>query len=171
MNALAVPSTDLNATPTLSTPAKAVSWVAQLVAAAILGQTLFFKFTGAPETVALFEVVGLGDTGRIGTAVTELVAVVLLLVPRTAWAGGLLAMGVLSGAILSHLTRLGISIDPVALGDPRLEPLAGPGLFVLGVVAFALGGVVVFLRRGQVSVVGARLARVGPAWGQGRARA
>ncbi len=165
MTALAAQPTEPVAVPTLSTPAKAVSWVAQLVAAAILGQTLFFKFTGAPETVALFEVVGLGDAGRIGTAVAELVAVVLLLIPRTAWAGGLMTMGVLSGAITSHLTRLGISIDPVALGDPRLEPLAGPSLFVLGVVAFVAGGIVLLLRRGQVPVIGAKLAAIGPAWG------
>ncbi len=161
MTALASQPIEPVSIPTLSTPAKGASWVAQLAVAAILGQTLFFKFTGAPETVALFEVVGLGDAGRIGTAVAELVAVVLLLIPRTAWAGGLVAMGVLSGAITSHLTRLGISIDPVVLGDPRLEPLAGPSLFAMGVVAFVAGALVVVLRRSQVPVVGARLASIG----------
>ena len=135
----------------------ALTWFAQLVAAGILAQTLYFKFTAAPETVALFEVVGLGTPGRVGTGVVELVAVVLLLIPRTAALGGLLAMGVLSGAIMSHLTKLGISIDPVALGDARLEPLAGPALFGMGVIAFAAAAVVVAIRRREIPILGLKL--------------
>ena len=147
------------AAATLGTPAKIVSWVAQVAAAAILGQTLFFKFTGAPETVALFEVVGLGDAGRIGSGVGELIAVFLLLIPRTAWAGALVSLGVISGAIASHFTRLGISIDPVALGDPRLEPLAGPSLFGMAIVVFVASATVLIIRRGQIPAIGPKLTR------------
>jgi len=145
--------------PTRRGPAATVAvWALQIIAAAILGQTLFFKFAGAPETVALFNVVGLGDAGRFGTAAVELVAVVLLLIPRAAWAGALLALGVISGAIMSHLTRLGVSIDAAALGEPALEPLNGSSLFVMAVVVFAAAAGVLVLRRGQVPVIGPKLA-------------
>ena len=85
-----------------------VSWIARIVAALILGQTLFFKFTGAPESVALFAKLGAEPWGRIGSGVIELIAVVLLLVPRTALAGAVLGLAVMAGAIGSHLTVLGI---------------------------------------------------------------
>ena len=48
--------------------------------------------------------------GRIGSGVAELIAALLLLVPRTAWMGAALALGIMSGAILSHLTVLGIEV-------------------------------------------------------------
>lgn len=118
------------------------SWVLQLLVAAILGQTLFFKFVGAPETKALFDVLGAEPWGRYATATAELIAVVMLLVPRTAMFGGALAAMILLGAIFSHLTRLGISIDPEALGRPELAPLAGPSLFVMAVVALVGAGAV-----------------------------
>lgn len=144
-------------------PLGIVSWVGQLVVVAILGQTLFYKFSGASETVALFEVLGMGAAGRYGTALMELVAVVLLLVPRTAWAGGLVALGVISGAIMSHLTTLGVSIDAEKLGNPDLAPLEGPGLFVMALIVFAASAAVVVIRRRQIPVVGAALAGGGSA--------
>ena len=87
-----------------------ISWIAQLVAAAILGQTLYFKFSGAPEAVALFTRLGVEPWGRIATGVLEAITVILLLSPRLAVMGGLLATGAMSGAILLHLTVLGISV-------------------------------------------------------------
>lgn len=153
---------------TLSTPARVASWVAQIAAAAILGQTLFFKFTGAPETVALFDVIGLGDAGRLGTAAAELLAVVLLLIPRTAWAGAIVALGVITGAIGSHLTKLGVSIDAAALGEPALEPLNGPSLFAMAVIVFVAAAAVMVIRRGQIPVVGPKLAALGPGGSDGR---
>ncbi|MEM1184027.1 MAG: DoxX family protein [Planctomycetota bacterium] len=155
---ISVSESNTQSRPTgLSLPAKVGTWLAQIGAAAILGQTLFFKFTGAPETVALFNTVGLGDAGRFGTAALELVAVVLLLIPRTAWAGALVALGVISGAIMSHFTKLGISIDAAALNEPALEPLNGPSLFVMAVVVFVASAVVLVIRRGQLPVIGAKL--------------
>src|SRR6266550_1252473 len=88
-----------------------VSWICRIVAAVILAQTLFFKFTGAKESIYIFTKVGLEPWGRYGSGVAELVAAILLLTPRFAWAGALLALAVISGAILSHLTILGIVVQ------------------------------------------------------------
>jgi hypothetical protein len=129
---------------------RVASWIAQLAVAAILAQTLFFKFTAAPESVWIFSTLGLEPAGRIGSAVAELVAVVLLLMPATAALGALLALAVISGAIVSHLTKLGIEVQ----GDGGL-------LFGLALAVFAGSLVVLWLRRAQLPVVGARLAAVG----------
>lgn len=141
----------------LSKPAAIASWLFQVLAAFILGQTLFFKLTGAPETVALFEVVGGEPVTRYLTALLELAAVVLILVPRTAAIGGVAVMAVMSGALMAHLTKLGVSIDPEALGAPALGPLAGPTLFAMAVTAFVSGAAVALLRRRQLPVVGGRI--------------
>ncbi|MCI0658376.1 MAG: DoxX family protein, partial [Acidobacteria bacterium] len=95
----------------LSGKAKLLSWVCQVVAAAILGQTLYFKFTAAPESVYIFSKLGLEPWGRLGSGVAEIIAVVLLLTPRFAWAGSLLAIGVISGSLMAHLTKLGIEVQ------------------------------------------------------------
>src|SRR5258706_15856023 len=92
-------------------PALVVSWVCQIIAAVILGQTLYFKFTGAPESVYIFSALGAEPWGRIGTGVLELVAVALLLYPRTPVLGAALAAGLMVGAIGAHLTRLGVEVQ------------------------------------------------------------
>jgi hypothetical protein len=122
---------------------KVVSWILQGTAAVILFQTLFFKFTAAPESVYIFRTVGAEPWGRIGSGVLELVAVVLLLTPRTVALGALLALGLISGAIMSHLTILGIDI----LGDGGL-------LFGLAIVVFASSAGILFIRRAEIPVVG-----------------
>jgi uncharacterized membrane protein YphA (DoxX/SURF4 family) len=94
----------------LSKPERIVSWICRLVAAVILLQTLFFKFTGAPESVYIFTKVGMEPWGRYASGVAELIAAILLLIPCRAWAGALLAIGVMLGAMGSHLTVLGISV-------------------------------------------------------------
>ncbi len=143
----------------LSAPARTLSWILQIVAAAILAQTLFFKLTGAPETIALFDTLGLEPVGRYATALAELAAVVLLLIPRTITTGAILALGVIAGAIVSHLTKLGISIDPAALARPDLQPLAGPSLFVMAIVVFAASLAILVIRRASIPVVGPKLFR------------
>jgi putative oxidoreductase len=90
---------------------RVVSWVCRLTAAVILLQTLYFKFTGAPESVYIFTKVGMEPWGRYGSGVAELIASMLLLSPCYAWAGALLALGVMGGAIVSHLTVLGIVVQ------------------------------------------------------------
>jgi len=84
------------------------SLILRLTAAIILLQTLYFKFTGHPESVELFTKLGLEPWGRIGTGVIELIASILLLTPATVFIGAFLGIGLMSGAILSHLTNIGI---------------------------------------------------------------
>jgi putative oxidoreductase len=134
----------------LSRTQKVVSWVLQLTVAVILFQTLFFKFTGAEESKYIFSTL-LGDSeavGRIGSGVIELIAGVLLLYPRTAWLGALLALGTISGAIFSHLTKLGVTLP--AVGD-RGE------LFALALAVFAGSAAVLFIRRRELPFAGALL--------------
>ena len=131
----------------LSKTQNRISWAAQVIVAVILLQTLYFKFTGAPESVHIFETLGLEPIGRIGSGVAELIASVLLLIPSTAALGGLVAAGVMIGAIGSHLfTPLGIDV----LGDGGL-------LFGMAVTVFVLSLLVAYLRRRDLPVIGQRL--------------
>ena len=132
-------------------PSKALhilDWVIRIVVAIILLQTLFFKFTGAKESVYIFTTLGAEPWGRIGSGVVELIASVLLLVPRTAVFGAILSLGTICGAIFSHLTRLGIKIPAV---DDHGE------LFALAIVVFVGSLVVLYLRRNEIPIVGALL--------------
>lgn len=88
-----------------------LSWVVRIVPAAILLQTLFFKFTAAPESVYIFETLGMEPWGRLGSGVAELAAALLLLAPSKKIYGALLALAVMAGAIGSHLTKLGIEVQ------------------------------------------------------------
>ena len=119
------------------------SWVLQLVVAGILLQTLFFKFTGAAESVYIFSTLGAEPWGRIGSGGVELIAAILLLVPATTTIGAALALAVITGAILSHLTVLGIEVQ----GDGGL-------LFGLAITVFVASGAILLLRRGEIPVVG-----------------
>ncbi len=89
---------------------KILIWVCRLVAAIIMLQTLFFKFTAAPESVYIFDKVHLGAAGRIGSGIAELIASLLILFPKTSVYGAVLAVGVMAGAIASHLFILGIEV-------------------------------------------------------------
>lgn len=134
-----------------SKAAKVTSWVLQIVAAVILLQTLFFKFTGAPEPIQIFTALGVEPYGRIGTGVIELIAGIMLVVPRTAALGAVVSAGVMGGAIFSHLTVLGITLDGAGLDD-------GGTLFTLAVVVLVASLIVMFLRRAELAAV---LHRVG----------
>ena len=85
-------------------------WIVKLTAVIILVQTLFFKFTGAEESVYIFQTLGIEPLGRIGSGVVELVASILILIPRTTLLGALLAFGTMLGAIFSHIFVLGIVV-------------------------------------------------------------
>jgi len=138
---------------------KALSWGCRLIAAVILLQTLFFKFTAAPESVYIFTKLGvflnhyihslsvdrIQVYTRIGSGIMELIAAVLLLFPRTVWAGAVLAMAATGGAIFSHLTFLGL----VVMEDGGL-------LFGLALIVFATSAVSIFLHRSQIPVLGRR---------------
>lgn len=88
-----------------------LSWVAQVAAGALLLMTALFKLSGAEESIYIFSTLGMEPYGRLGIGALQVVATVLLLWPRFAWAGGLLGMGLISGAIFFHLTKLGIVVQ------------------------------------------------------------
>ncbi len=136
----------------LTRAATLTSWSAQLVAAAILLQTLFFKFTGAEESRHIFATLGVEPWGRIASGVVELIAALLLLRARTAALGAALAAGTMLGALGAHLTLLGIEVQ----GDGGL-------LFLLALVVLACGVLVAWLRRADLPVIGCKLARLGSA--------
>src|SRR5437588_10660524 len=115
------------------------NWTVRIAAAAILLQTLFCKFTAAPESVYIFTKVGAEPWGRIGSGILELIAAVLLLIPASSWAGATLAFGLMTGAIVGHLTVLGIEVQ----GD--------------GGLLFALAVIVIVCRWSVLVVVMTRL--------------
>ena len=85
-------------------------WALRILAAVILLQTLFFKFSAAEESVYIFSTLGMEPWGRIGTGIVELIAAILLLIPRTTAIGAVLGLGVMSGALFFHLTKLGLVV-------------------------------------------------------------
>jgi uncharacterized membrane protein YphA (DoxX/SURF4 family) len=123
-----------------------IAWICRVAAAVILLQTLFFKFTAAPESVYIFTKVGLEPWGRIGSGVAELIAAILILIPATTWLGAGLALGIMAGAIFSHLTVLGV----VVMNDGGL-------LFGLALAVAAFSAVLLFLQRRRVPILGAYL--------------
>ena len=122
----------------------AASWSLRGIAAALLLQTLYFKFTGAPESIYIFRALGMEPWGRIGTGVVELIASILLLVPSTVVFGAVLSLGVISGAIFFHLTRLGIALT--AVGD-------NGELFTLAAIVFVCSLGVLLLHRRELPLL------------------
>ena len=136
-----------------------LTWACRIVAALILLQTLFFKFTAAPESVYIFTKVAefvhgyaqflpvemVQASARIGSGVLELIASVLLLIPRSVWAGSLVAIAATGGAIISHLTFLGIVVQD-----------DGGLLFVLAITVVCTSVIALYLHRTQVPVIGKR---------------
>ena len=114
-------------------------WILRLVAAYILLQTLSFKFGAKPESVYIFTKVGMEPWGRIGSGIVELIASILLLIPRTTAWGALFALGTMSGAIFFHLTKLGIDV----MGD-------GGQLFYMGIVEWVSCAILLVVYRSQV---------------------
>ena len=89
---------------------KNIQFVSRLIVAVILLQTLRYKFLAHPDSVYIFSTLGLEPYGRIGIGVMELIASILILIKRTSCAGALLTVGLMAGAIFSHLTQLGIEV-------------------------------------------------------------
>lgn len=114
-------------------------WLARIVAALIMLQTLYFKFTAAPESVAIFTTVGMEPWGRIGVGVMELIASLLILINATVWIGAILAVGLMSGAIMMHLTILGISVE----GD-------GGQLFAYALIVLVASAYALYFNRGKL---------------------
>ena len=120
--------------------------VLRIAVAIILIQTLRFKFTAHPDSVYIFETVGLEPFGRIGIGVLELIAGILLIIPKTIWAGATLTLGLIGGAITMHLTQLGIEVK----GD-------GGVLFYTAVVTFILSAIILYTQRKEIPFIGEKL--------------
>ncbi len=116
-----------------------LTWALRLIAAVIMLQTLFFKFTAAEESVYIFSTLGMEPWGRIGTGVMELIASILILIPRTTAIGAVLGLGIMGGAILSHIFILGISVQ----GD-------NGQLFFYALLVFMSCMVLLYLRRHEL---------------------
>mgnify|MGYP001616267869 CR=1 FL=1 len=114
-------------------------YASRVVAAVILLQTLYFKFSAAPESVYIFTTVGMEPWGRIGVGVLEAVAAVLLLLSPTAWLGAGLSLGLMIGAIGMHFTFLGIEVQ----GD-------GGYLFFLAMVVALCSALVLWVDQQKV---------------------
>ncbi len=114
-------------------------WAVRIVAAFILLQTLYFKFTAAEESVYIFTTLGMEPFGRIGSGIVELVASILILLPRTTLYGAIIGLGVMTGAIMSHLLVLGIEVQ----ND-------GGTLFILGLITFLCCALLVFINRNRI---------------------
>ena len=118
----------------------ALLWTLQILTAGVLGYAAAPKLMGAADSVALFASIGMEPTGRVLTGVLELSAAVMLLSPTAACYGALLAAGVMSGAVMGHLTTLGIE-------GPRRMMF----LMALGVLAANLA--IIYLRRREIPVI------------------
>ena len=142
MNAPATPTTESSLSAAPLGKLRYLSWALQTIVAVILLQTLFFKFTGAPESVYIFETLGMEPFGRWGTGLAEMVASILLFIPSRRIYGALLGLGVMAGAIGSHLTVLGIEVQ----GDGGL-------LFSMAIVVFVSCAILAWMHRRQLPLL------------------
>jgi uncharacterized membrane protein YphA (DoxX/SURF4 family) len=118
---------------------KHIPLILRIIIAIILIQTLRFKFTAHPDSVYIFSKVGLEPYGRIAIGIIELIASILLLIPKTVWAGALLTIGVVGGAIIMHLTSLGIVIKD-----------DGGVLFITALITISLALTILYLYRKDI---------------------
>jgi uncharacterized membrane protein YphA (DoxX/SURF4 family) len=116
-----------------------ITWILRIAVAAILLQTLFFKFSGAPESIYIFSTLGIEPYGRIGSGISELIVAILILIPRTTWIGALGGTAIMSGAILSHLIVLGIEVE----NDGGL-------LFSLAIITFICCLVLLYINKNKL---------------------
>lgn len=126
----------------MATSQPVITWILRLIAVFIMVQSLFFKFSAAEESIYIFSTLDMEPWGRIGTGVIELIASILLLIPRTTWLGAAIGIATMSGAIFFHLTALGIEVK----GD-------GGQLFIYAVVTWATCMTLLFLERKKIRQV------------------
>lgn len=113
-------------------------WILRLVPAIILLQTLYFKFTAHPQSVKLFTMIGMEPYGRIGSGIIELIAAILILIPRFTGYGAIIGLIMMTGALYFHLTKIGVYFD----GDP--------GLFIYALVTFVCCAILIFVYKNQL---------------------
>ena len=118
------------------------TWILRILAALILLQTLYFKFSASPESIYIFSKLGMEPWGRISIGILELIAGILILVPVATPFGAVLAIALMSGAIFFHLTKLGISVQ----ND-------GGQLFIYAVLVLVSSTVLVIIYRSELLTV------------------
>ena len=115
------------------------TWIIKLITVVILLQTLYFKFSGAEESIYIFTKLNIEPYGRIGSGIVELIASILILIPRTTIIGAILGLGTMFGAIFSHIFALGIVVQ----ND-------GGTLFALAVVTFICCSLLIYQQRSKI---------------------
>lgn len=133
----------------MSKISKTVNTISAILAAVIMLQTLYFKFSAAPESVYIFSKLGLEPYGRIGIGIAELIASILILIPITRLYGSIIAVGVMIGALYFHLTELGI----VVMND-------GGYLFMLCVTVLLLSAVISYNERAKLITLTRQILRL-----------
>ncbi len=119
---------------------KISSWLTAIISSVIMLQTLYFKFTAAPESVYIFTQLGLEPFGRIGVGVAELIASILLIIPKSRFIGATMGIGLMLGAVMGHLTKLGIDV----MND-------GGYLFALCLIVLTSSFICLYLERKQLT--------------------
>jgi hypothetical protein len=117
-------------------------WIIKLTAVIILVQTLYFKFTASEESVYIFSTLGVEPYGRIGSGIVELLASILILIPRTTVLGALLGLGTMAGALFSHLFVLGVEVK----ND-------GGTLFILAIITFLCCAVLIYNQKNKITML------------------
>jgi uncharacterized membrane protein YphA (DoxX/SURF4 family) len=120
--------------------------VLRIIVAIILIQTLRFKFLAHPDSVFIFTQAGLEPEGRIVIGFLELIAAFLIIFPRTVWLGAGLTLGVISGAIFLHLTKIGIEVKS-----------DGGALFYTAILIFILSAIILWHERKKIPLLGDKL--------------
>jgi len=114
-------------------------WSLKILAALILLQTLYYKFSGAPESIYIFQTLGLEPYGRIGLGIIEFITALFILVPKTTSIGAIIGAGIMLGAISSHIFVLGIEVN----ND-------GGALFVLALITFACCCILIIAKKDEI---------------------
>lgn len=122
---------------------KIFSVLLKLLISLIVGQTLFFKFSGAEESIYIFSTLKVEPWGRIALGTLELLSIILLWISRTTVYALILIFVMMCGAVASHLFILGIDI----MGD-------GGELFILGMVTLLTSAVLLFTKREEIKTLG-----------------
>lgn len=117
-----------------------LSFVLRIAISLIYLQTLYFKFTGHPDSVYIFSKLGLEPYGRIGVGVIELIVSILLLINKTKLLSIIVSLSIITGAIASHLLVIGITIKE-----------DDGGLFTLAIIIFTLNIVLIYLHKTDFS--------------------
>jgi hypothetical protein len=116
-----------------------LSWALRLTVAIILLQTLYFKFTAHPDSVHIFSALGVEPWGRVSLGIVELITAILILLPRTKIIGMLNTLGIIIGAIVSHLLVLGVNV-----GND------GGGLFILAIMVLIFSSTYLLMHKNEV---------------------